>query len=431
MGWVTRPLSECVSALIDYRGRSPAKTKEGVPLITAKIVKDGRILTPREYVANEDYDTWMRRGIPHPGDVVVTTEAPLGEVAQLGATKVALAQRLITLRGKKGILDNGFLKYAMLSSFVQDQLKARSSGTTVLGIRQTELRKISLPLPPILEQESISRILGCLDRKIALNQGMNEFLEEIFRALFRSWFVDFDPVRDKAKGKWKKGMSLLGIPSDLWDFWPSELEKSEIGEIPKGWFVRTLGNVAELANQLVNPDSVDPSLPYVGLEHFEPRHLTIYRPGKMAEVKTAKLRFKAGDFLFGRLRPYFHKVAVTCEDGYASTTAAVVRPSAPTWYAFVLGHLDSDAFIDYAAANSNGTTMPTVSGRDMLDYKIAMPSGQVLAERCNGAVLPLIERIRANAMECQTLSAARDTLLPKLLSGEVRVPQHGKLGGAA
>src|SRR5690606_6594720 len=97
-----------VEALIDYRGKTPTKTRSGVPLITAKVVKNGRIETPNEFISYDDYDAWMRRGIPQAGDVLITTEAPLGEVAQLGPEKVALAQRLIALRGKSDILDNTF-----------------------------------------------------------------------------------------------------------------------------------------------------------------------------------------------------------------------------------------------------------------------------------------------------------------------------------
>jgi len=145
--WPERPLADCMAAIIDYRGKTPRKTTAGVPLVTAKVVKGGRIETPDEFIAHEDYDTWMRRGLPCMGDVVITTEAPLGEVAQLDGSRVALAQRLITLRGNPDVLENDFLRYAMQSAFVQAQLKARASGTTVLGIKQSELRKVLLPLP--------------------------------------------------------------------------------------------------------------------------------------------------------------------------------------------------------------------------------------------------------------------------------------------
>src|SRR6266850_1129377 len=147
--WTVRPLEECIAALIDYRGKTPQKVSFGIPLITAKVVKAGRIETPDEFISVDDYEPWMRRGIPEAGDVLITTEAPLGEVAQLGSERVALAQRLIAIRGKQGVLDNGFLKFLLQSADVQDQLRARASGTTVLGIKQSELRKVLLTLPTV------------------------------------------------------------------------------------------------------------------------------------------------------------------------------------------------------------------------------------------------------------------------------------------
>jgi type I restriction enzyme, S subunit len=160
--WTSFPLEDCMAAVIDYRGRTPKKTTFGIPLITAKIVKAGHIEAPDEFIAEDDYVSWMRRGMPALGDVVVPTEAPLGEVAQLGAERVALAQRVVALRGRPELLDNAFLKFLMQSTGVQDQLRARASGTTVLGIKQSELLKVSLTLPPLAEQRAIGHILGTL-----------------------------------------------------------------------------------------------------------------------------------------------------------------------------------------------------------------------------------------------------------------------------
>ena len=234
--WIVRPLEDCLTTLIDYRGKTPQKTSSGIPLITAKVVKGGRIETPDEFIAVDDYEPWMRRGIPKAGDVVITTEAPLGEVAQLGPERVALAQRLIALRGKPGILDNGFLKFLMQSGDVQDQLRARASGTTVLGIKQSELRKVLLKLPGIDEQRAIAHILGTLDDKIELNRRMNETLVAMARALFKSWFVAFDPVRAKVDGR------DPGLPQPLAGLFPDCFEDSELGQIPKGWRTDSVGD---------------------------------------------------------------------------------------------------------------------------------------------------------------------------------------------
>src|SRR5260370_24342236 len=157
--WTVHRLEDCVSALIDYRGKTPQKASAGIPLITAKIVKGGRIDTPDEFIQVDEYERWIRRGIPKPGDVVVTTEAPLGDVAQLGPGRLALSQPLLALRGKPDLLDNRFLKFLMQSDDIQEQLRARASGTTVQGIKQSELRKVLFTLPPIGEQLAIAHIL--------------------------------------------------------------------------------------------------------------------------------------------------------------------------------------------------------------------------------------------------------------------------------
>jgi very-short-patch-repair endonuclease/restriction endonuclease S subunit len=233
--WRLLPLEDCMTTIIDYRGKSPEKSSFGVPLITAKIVKGGRIERPAEFILPEHYDSWMRRGIPQAGDVVITTEAPLGEVAQLDGQMVALAQRLITLRGKPDRLDNTYLKYLMQSTFIQQQLHGRSTGTTVHGIRQSELRRVILAIPPLPEQRAIAHILGTLDDKIELNRRMNETLEAMARAIFKSWFVDFDPVR--------RNMARLASPPSP----PSPLPGGEV-ENYRGGFM--FAGLVEQAREL-------------------------------------------------------------------------------------------------------------------------------------------------------------------------------------
>jgi type I restriction enzyme S subunit len=243
--WPVLNLEDCLDALIDYRGKTPEKTASGIPLVTAKVIKNGRIETPSEYIAAEDYESWMRRGIPLKGDVVMTTEAPLGEVAQLGSEKIALAQRVITLRGKAGFLDSTYLLYLLQTEGMQDQLKSRATGTTVLGIKQSELRKISVTVPPIALQREAASVLSALDDRITLLRETNSTLEAIAQALFKSWFVDFDPVRAKQEGREPEGMD-----ADTAALFPDSFEETELGLVPKGWRVGTLADLARL-----NPES--------------------------------------------------------------------------------------------------------------------------------------------------------------------------------
>ena len=247
--WPTYMLEDCMEAIIDYRGKTPKKTTFGIPLITAKIIKKGTILPVEEYISPDDYNEWMRRGLPKQGDVVLTTEAPLGEVAQLQNSKVALAQRVVTLRGKNGFLDNTFLKYLLLDNSVQNLLKSKSTGTTVTGIKQRELRKIKLSFPPFSEQQAIAHILGTLDDKIKLNRRQNATLEAMAQATFKDWFVDFGPVRAKMEGRQLECMSR-----EIADLFPDRLD----GEgKPEGWGWKPLSCFFELLGGGTPKTSVD------------------------------------------------------------------------------------------------------------------------------------------------------------------------------
>ncbi len=185
--WKEYKLRDVVDKFIDYRGKTPTKTSFGVPLVTAKIVKGGRIIEPTEFIAAKDYDSWMTRGLPEIDDVVLTTEAPLGEVALLKNRNVALAQRIITLRGKYDLCHNPFLKYYLQSNIGQQLLQARSQGSTVEGIKAAELKELEISIPSLPEQKAIAEVLSSLDDKIDLLHRQNKTRESLAQTLFRQW----------------------------------------------------------------------------------------------------------------------------------------------------------------------------------------------------------------------------------------------------
>lgn len=412
--WKPYALEDCMEAIIDYRGKTPEKTSSGVPLVTAKVIKNGRIEKPDEFIAEADYDSWMRRGIPELGDVVITTEAPLGEVAQLDGSRVALAQRVITLRGKRGLLDNTFLKFMLLSQPVQDQLRSRGSGSTVLGIKQSELRKVVLNLPSLEEQLAIAEVLGALDDRIELNRRINTTLEAIARTLFQSWLVDFDPVHAKLGGH-----QLVGMDQATAALFPSSFQDSEIGPIPKGWSAGKLGDIATNPRRGVQPNEIPPNTPYIGLEHMPRRCIALSEWDGSADVVSAKSAFTKGEILFGKLRPYFHKVGIAPFNGVCSTDILVLAPKSAEWFGFLLGHVSSDKLIQFTDISSTGTKMPRTNWNEISSFKVAVPPTQI-AEAFTRSIQPMIERILVNLCQSHTLATLRSTLLPKLLSGEVK-----------
>ena len=420
-GWKLVKITDCMEAIIDYRGKTPQKTSVGVPLITARIVKGGRILDIEEYIAPEDYDAWMRRGLPKPGDVVITTEAPLGEVAQLDGRKVALAQRLITLRGKSDRLDNTFLKFLLQSEFVRGQIQGRGSGTTVIGIRQSELREVHLPIPPLNEQRVIAHILGSLDDKIALNRRTNRTLAELAAALFKSWFVDFDPVVAKMEGR-----QPFGMDAETAALFPAAFEESEIGLAPAGWRVGSILELADLLSGGTPSTSVasywNGDVPWVsakdvsnanGLFVLETER-TISAEGversatkllrKLTTVVTARGTVGSYCLLGGEMAMNQTNYGLRSKDGISHY-----------FVFFALAQM-----VEQLKQHAYGTIFDTITTKAFQDLKVILPAHATI-QRFERRVSPLMELILMNLQQSRTLAAIRDALLPKLMAGEIRV----------
>ena len=300
---------------------------------------------------------------------------------------------------------------------------AYSDKAAVPGLNRNHLHQAWVHVPPLPEQRAIAHILGTLDDKIELNRRMNETLEEMVRALFKSWFVDFDPVRAKMDGRWRRGQSLPGMPADLYDLFPDRLVDSELGEIPEGWGVKSLGNVAKEVRVSVQPQSIRPGTPYIALEHMPRRCIALSDWDVADGVGSSKFRFERGNILFGKLRPYFHKVGIAPLEGVCSTDIVVVAPAANCWFGFVLGYFSSDEFVDYTDTTSTGTRMPRTKWRDMARYTIALPTC-VLAEAFTLQIQLWTERFVSAIFESRTLAALRDALLPKLTSGELKIKRR-------
>ena len=157
-------------------------------------------------------------------------------------------QHVAIIRPDSANLDPGYLRYYLVSSEMQTLLLSwAGSGGTRNALTKAMIESLEVRLPPMLEQRAIAHVLGTLDDKIELNRRMNETLEAMARALFKSWFVDFEPVRAKMEGRWRRGESLPGLPADLYDLFPDRLVDSELGEVPEGWTVKALGELVELA----------------------------------------------------------------------------------------------------------------------------------------------------------------------------------------
>jgi type I restriction enzyme S subunit len=295
-----------------------------------------------------------------------------------------------------------------------------SDKAAVPGVNRNHLHELETQIPPIAEQKAIAHILGTLDDKIELNSKINETLEAMAKALFKSWFVDFDPVRAKAEGR------STGLPAEISDLFPDSFEDSELREIPCGWRVGSLDQIGINPRETAKPGEMNSSDRYIGLEHMPRESICLGESGQAEDLESNKNRFKQGDLLFGKLRPYFKKTGYAQFHGVCSTDIVVVRKKGDYGVGFICCFLASDPFIDFTVAASSGTRMPRSSWKDMCEIPFAIPS-KILLRKFDNQFCSTINKITSNCILSASLAALRDALLPKLISGELRIPDAEKM----
>lgn len=397
-------LEDIIESFIDYRGKTPKKTNDGIPLITAKIVKKGRLNPIQEYISVEDYNTWMTRGIPKKGSIILTTEAPLGEIAQLKTSeKVAFAQRVIVLYGKEEVVDNDFLKYYFQSKTFQHKLVERETGTTVTGIKSKELKKIEIEIPSdIVVQKKIANILNQLDSKIDLNNQMIDTLEDMASTLFKRWFVDFEFPDENGNLYKSSGGKMID---------------SELGEIPEGWEIGDLSDISEIImGQSPKSNTYNQSkegLPLVnGASDFKQGYIE-----PLKYTTDPRKITKSDDYIFG-VRATIGNV--TYVDGeYAIGRGAGIARVREVYYSEYL-YFTLNALFDYFTKTATGSVYINVSKKDFEKYQIVIPSIFYM-KKYHNTVGSLFYKIRKSREENLFLSRIRDELLPRLLSGNIEL----------
>jgi type I restriction enzyme S subunit len=329
------------------------------------------------------------------------------------------------LTPNRALVDPLFLFYFFRSPIGRYELLKNSStvGTPGIGQPLASLRSIEVPLPPIGEQRRIAGTLGQLDDKIELNLQITETIESIARAQFKSWFVDFDPVRAKAEGR------DPGLPRYLADLFPDSFEKSDLGDIPKGWESGQLANVLEQRVERCPASAETAARPYVPIDCISSKSLSLTQSKPGEEAQSSLTRFYQGDLLFGAMRPYFHKICIAPFDGTTRTTVFVLVPRAKEDFAFATLLLHRPETIDYATRHSTGSTIPyAVWSGSLEEMQVTIPHFAV-RKAFNEIVSPILARIAQPYFQNKTLTALRDTLLPKLTSGELRIADADRIVG--
>jgi type I restriction enzyme S subunit len=388
-------------------------------MIRTTNVRYGRIdLSECRYVEQETYNKWTRRAKLLYGDVVLTREAPIGEVGLVtDGEGVFLGQRLMQYRANPALLDAKFLLYSFLSPGLQHQFGSHEgSGSVVSHIRVGDCFKFKLSLPPLAVQRQVAQILGALDDRITLLRETNATLEAIAQALFKSWFVDFDPVRAKSEGHTPEGMDEATAA-----LFPDSFEESALGLVPKGWAVLSLDAIATYLNGLAlqkYPPTGTNDLPVIKIAQLRKGDTT----GADMASRAMKPEFiiQNGDVLFswsGSL-----EVELWCggEGALNQHLFKVTSTRYPKWFYFLWTRHHLESFRQIAA--SKATTMGHIQRAHLTAAKVVVPSDSVL-DAADAVLGPLVERQIENAQQAQTLATLRDTLLPRLISGQLRLPE--------
>lgn len=382
--WNHFALGEITELVIDYRGKTPKKLggdwcKQGYRALSAKNIKTGRIVQAEtiRYIDESLYRKWMKDEVQR-GDILITSEAPFGQIFFWDSDeKIVLSQRLFCVRIKPEY-DARFIYYYMTTPEFQSELDGRATGTTVIGLRQPELMKCVIRCPEIQEQKVIAAILSSIDAKIIANEKVNDNLADLLQTVYQDRFGNTSLVANQ------------GFLSDICSYSRDKVAVSEL-------------NVST----------------YFSTENM--------LPGKAGSTEATSLPTTSqttachkGDTLISNIRPYFKKI-VYCEDKCGcSTDVLCFTPSQPCYSAYLFSTLYADKFFAFMVAGSKGTKMPRGDKQQIMTYPVVLPSEEELAG-FNTIASPLLEQIYSNRAENKRLSILRDTLLPKLMSGEIDV----------
>lgn len=398
--WRRIPISELCSAIVDCVNKTAPTVDGPTPfrMIRTTNVKGGFVdLSEVRYVDEATFRVWTRRQVPRRGDVILTREAPLGEVGLLRDDEgIFLGQRLVSYRADPSKADSRFLLYALRGPDLQGQILGLGAGATVAHMRVPDAERLSVNAPDVQTQRRIGSILGAYDDLIEVNRRRITVLEEMARRLFDEWFVHFRfPGHDG---------SLPRSPT----------------AVPAGWQQTTFGALVDEVRDTLDPAEIDTTTAYVGLEHIPRRSTTLDAWGAAEDVTSTKLRFRRGDILFGKIRPYFHKVVWAPFDGICSSDAIVWRPRSGEVAGLALAVASSDAFVAHSVQTSNGTKMPRANPSVLSRYPLALPPAKLLSQ-FDATVMAGVELAASLQAANRRLAASRDLLLPRLISGDLPV----------
>lgn len=377
-------LEDVCELIVDCPHSTANDEGEGFPLIRTPNIGKGRLILEGVHrVSQEVYDKRNLRAVPQDDDLIFAREAPAGNVAVIkNGEKVCLGQRTVLLRPNKALVNPDFLAYYLLSPQQQYGLLGTANGATVAHVNIPTIRNLKIDVPDLDKQVKIAGIISAYDNLIENNQKQIKLLEEAAQRLYKEWF--------------------------------------EIDGVPEGWTSTTLEKICTLSKQVLTPDNIPPDIPYIGLEHMPRKDICLCRWGSSSEVSSNKFLYQEKDIIFGKIRPYFHKVGFALNSGVASTDSVIMRAHEDVW-GLLLMTVSSVPFVDYVSKTcKEGSKMPRADWDQMKAYPVLIPNEET-RKKFETNVALITDRIKALALQNRGLAEARDRLLPKLMSGEMEV----------
>lgn len=416
-GWDYLPLSRLIEADrgICYGVVQPgADAETGVPIVRVNNIKEGRIDTHDVLRIAEEIESKYRRSRLRGDEVLLTLVGSLGETAivpsELAGWNVARAVGVIPVNNEVG---PRWIELCLRSATSQRFIQMWATTTVQATLNLRDVANLPIPLPPLQEREIITHVLGTLDDKIELNRRMNETLEASARAIFKSWFVDFDPVRAKAEGR------DPGLPKHITDLLPNDFDDSFLGPIPKGWSVLSLDEIARFLNGLAlqkYPQTGDSSLPVIKIAQLRAGHTT--GADRASTSIPPEYVVDDGDILFswsGSLECAYWAGGRGALNQHLFKVTSLTYPK---WLCYLAVHQHLDSFRHIAAGKA--TTMGHIQRHHLTQAKVPVPPMPTL-HAMSKVLSPILESTWQRSVQSRTLAATRDALLPKLLSGEIRV----------
>lgn len=430
--WKTLSLREAGVTLIDCDHRTPPAVENGYPYVTIPQLRGGRIdLSDVRRITHERFVEWTRKAKPQGNDIVLSRRCNPGETAYVPPDlEFALGQNLVLLRADGNRVYPPFLRWLTRGPDWWSQIgKFLNVGAVFDSLRCADVPHFELKIPPLHQQRAIAHILGTLDDKIELNRRMNETLEATARALFKSWLVDFDAVRAKAEGR------DPGLPQPLADFFPDSFEDSELAEIPRGWGVAPAGKLFHVAIGKTPPRkehhwfSTDPDdVPWMSIKDLGQPGTFIAEASEYL-TSTAVERFRVRRIPDGTVVLSFKltvgRVAITDGEMLSNEAIAHFLAREETFLspAYLYCYLRQ---FDYERLGSTSSIATAVNSDSVRSIPVLVPP-RAIHLAFDRATFPLFCRMKSTQRESRALVALRNALLPRLISGELRIQNVGKL----